>query len=122
MQVTDTNVMYEGEKKFPALCKWIESLGAVKFGAEPKKIEVMEITSADQWTAEVAKKVSMTIIAMFDETGLQEARDGSSEAISILEQIAADNQTPLFDSLTWRKLAKDECWKSSIWKTILKST
>ena len=51
----------------------------------------MEITSADQWTAEVAKKVSMTIIAMFDETGLQEARDGSSEAISILKQIAADN-------------------------------
>ena len=32
MQVTDTNVMYEGEKKFPALCQWIESLGAVKFG------------------------------------------------------------------------------------------
>merc|ERR1719285_767229 len=91
MQVTDTNVMYEGEKKFPALCEWIESLGAVKFGAEPKKIEVMEITSPDQWTAEVAKKVSMTVIAMFDEAGLQEARDGSSEAISILKQIAADN-------------------------------
>eukprot|EP00492_Amphilonche_elongata_P002461 TRINITY_DN270_c0_g1_i1.p2 TRINITY_DN270_c0_g1~~TRINITY_DN270_c0_g1_i1.p2 ORF type:complete len:209 (-),score=59.16 TRINITY_DN270_c0_g1_i1:27-653(-) len=91
VQVSDSNVNYDGEKSFPALCEWIESLGAVKFASKPKVIDVPEIASVEQWTSEVAKKVSMTVLAMFDDAGLQEARDGSSEAIGILKQIALDN-------------------------------
>jgi protein disulfide-isomerase-like protein len=91
LQVSDSNVNYDGEKKFPALCEWVESLGAVKFASKPKVINIPEISSAEQWTNDVAKKVSMTVIAMFDDAGLQEARDGSSEAVDILKQIAVDN-------------------------------
>jgi len=91
LQVADTNANYEGEKKFPALCEWVESLGATKFAAKPKEISISEIASVDDWTINVAKKVSMTVLAMFDDNGLQEARDGSSEALDILKQIAIDN-------------------------------
>jgi len=102
LQVGETNKVYEGDKKFPALCDFVESLGVVKFATSAggtqgsaAKDAIVEITSADQWKTDVRKKVGMTILALLDDENLEEARSGKSEVLDVLSDIAADNpETP----------------------------
>jgi len=91
-----TKKVYEGDKKFMAFAKWMEGLGAVKFAAGEAGIDdagssIPEITSAGQWKKDVAKKAGNTILCFLDENGIGEARNGNSEELSILEDIAAAN-------------------------------
>jgi len=103
LEVGETNKVFDGKKTFSTLCEWIESLGAVKFGASSGaqassgsgNAGIVEITSAEQWKKDVKKKVGMTILALLDDENLEEARNGESEVLDILSAIAADNpETP----------------------------
>jgi len=93
-----TGKVYEGDKKFMDFAAWLESLGAAKSGGSSSGGQeaaatagIPEITSAAQWKKNVAKKAGNTILCFFDNDAITEARDGNSEELAILEDIAAAN-------------------------------